>query len=82
MPAALITGASTGIGRELAFIAAESGYDLALVARTAEPLAAVAAEVTRKHSRKVSIFPVDLSEPNAAIELMDSVGKAASRLMC
>jgi short-subunit dehydrogenase len=76
MPAALITGASTGIGRELAFIAAENGYDLALVARTAAPLEAVAAEVTRKHSRKVSIFPADLSEPNAALALMDAVTKA------
>jgi hypothetical protein len=76
MPVALITGASTGIGRELAFIAAENGYDLALVARTAAPLEVVATEVTRKHARKVLIFPVDLSEPNAAIGLMDSIGKA------
>jgi short-subunit dehydrogenase len=66
MPAALITGASTGIGRELAYIAAENGYDVALVARTAEPLESVAADVERKTSRKAHIFSIDLSVPNAA----------------
>ncbi len=76
MPVALITGASTGIGRELAFIAAENGYDLALVARTQGPLETVAAEIERKTSRKVTLFPVDLSQPNAAQALMEAVGKA------
>ena len=76
MPVALITGASTGIGRELAFIAAENGYDLALVARTQGPLEAVAGEIERKTSRKVSLFPADLSQPNAAHALMDAVGTA------
>lgn len=76
MPAALVTGASTGIGRELAFIAAESGYDVALVARSAVSLQAVADEIGRKTSRKVDIFPLDLSEPNAAIALIDSTDKA------
>ncbi len=76
MPSALITGASVGIGRELAFIAAENGYDLALVARDAQALETVAAEVRRKTSRKVDLFPIDLSVPNAAHALMDSVNKA------
>ena len=76
MPTALVTGASTGIGRELAFIAAENGYDVALVARTAGPLDTVASEIQRKTSRKTHIFAVDLSTPNAAHALMDQVTAA------
>ncbi len=76
MPTALVTGASTGIGRELAFIAAANGYDLALVARSSAPLEAVAAEIKSKTSRKVDIFAVDLSVPNAAHTLMDAVTSA------
>jgi short-subunit dehydrogenase len=76
MPYALITGASTGIGYELAFIAAENGYDVALVARTAEPLQAVAAEIQRKTSRKAQVFPADLSVPNAAHTLMENLMNA------
>lgn len=74
--AALITGASVGIGRELAFIAAENGYDLVLVARSAEQLQTVADEIGRKFGRKVAVFPADLSEPNAAHTLFDAVSKA------
>jgi short-subunit dehydrogenase len=81
MPTALITGASTGIGREFAFIAAENGYDVALVARTAGPLQIVGAEIERKAAgRKAHIFPVDLSVPNASRALMDSVTSAGITL--
>jgi uncharacterized protein len=76
MPAVLITGASTGIGRELAYIAAENGYDVALVARTSEPLQTVAADVERKTSRKAHIFPIDLSEPNTARSLVAAIAQA------
>ena len=76
MPAALITGASTVIGRELAYIAAENDYDVALVARTSEPLESVAADVERKTSRNAHIFPIDLSVPNAARALIADVAQA------
>jgi hypothetical protein len=76
MPAALITGASTGIGRELTYIAAENGYDVALVARSAGPLEAVGLDVERKTSRKAYIFPADLSEPNAARSLIAEIAQA------
>jgi uncharacterized protein len=76
MPVALITGASTGIGRELAHIAAEDGYDVALVARAAGPLEAVAADIQRKTSRKAHIFPADLSHPGACHALIASAAQA------
>lgn len=76
MPVALITGASTGIGRELARIASENGYDVALVARTAGSLKAVAADIERKTSRKAHVFPIDLSQPDAARTLFADVAQA------
>jgi len=76
MPVALITGASTGIGRELAFIAAVDGYDVVLVARSAGSLEAVATDITRKTSRKTHVFPVDLAVPNAAKALFAQVEQA------
>lgn len=76
MPLALITGASTGIGRELANLAAADGYDVVLVARSAVALEAVAAEIAHKTSRKTHVVPVDLSEPNAARALFTQVGEA------
>jgi short-subunit dehydrogenase len=76
MPVALITGASTGIGRELALIAAADGYGVVLVARSVDGLNAVAADIERKTSRKTHVFPIDLSEPNASRALFAQVGQA------
>lgn len=63
---ALITGASGGIGLELAKIFAKEGYDLVLVARNKEKLCTIKSnlEVTYKH--QVYIYAKDLSEKNAA----------------
>ena len=44
-PVALITGASSGIGREMAKVFAANGYDLAVTARRASMLEAIAEEV-------------------------------------
>jgi len=76
MPVALITGATTGIGRELACIAAADGYDVVLAARTAASLETVAADIERRTSRKTHIFPIDLSEPDAARALFDDIARA------
>ena len=62
----LITGASTGIGYELAKLFAKDAYDLILVARGAEGLIKVADELTKEYSSTVVTIAQDLSQPGAA----------------
>ena len=73
---ALITGASSGIGRQLAAIHAERGGDLVIVARSAEKLNKVKDELESKHSVKVTVIPKDLSLPDSAQEVYDEVNAA------
>ncbi len=61
--AAAVTGAASGIGRALAIELAARGCDLALADRDEAGLAAVAAEIGKSSSRKVSVHRVDVSEP-------------------
>ncbi|HEY8321740.1 MAG TPA: SDR family oxidoreductase [Candidatus Baltobacteraceae bacterium] len=63
---ALITGASGGIGLEIARLFARDGYDLALVARSADKLEAVAAELRANPNIVVTVFAQDLSVAGAA----------------
>ncbi|MEQ9518325.1 MAG: SDR family oxidoreductase [Parvibaculum sp.] len=66
---ALITGASAGIGREIALVFAENGFDLVLVARRAERLQALAQEVRGKYGVHADICAMDLSDPAAPARL-------------
>ncbi|MFI5182551.1 MAG: SDR family NAD(P)-dependent oxidoreductase [Thermoanaerobaculia bacterium] len=63
---ALITGASSGIGADLARIFAREGHDLVLVARSRDRLDALAREVKEKYGATARVLPIDLSEPGAA----------------
>lgn len=73
MPAALITGASTGIGKEYAYLCAQEGYDVALVARGRDKLQALAADIHQKTGREAYVFARDLSQPDAATALFNDV---------
>src|SRR5690242_15076305 len=62
--AAAVTGAASGIGRALALELAARGADLALADRDEAGLAAVAAEIAKSGTRKVTVHRVDVGETN------------------
>ncbi|MCA1792738.1 MAG: SDR family NAD(P)-dependent oxidoreductase [Desulfobacteraceae bacterium] len=74
---ALITGASSGIGKDLAYIHAEHGGDLILVARREDRLTDIKKELEDKHSVDVSVIVKDLSRIEAAQEVYDKVKSAS-----
>jgi short-subunit dehydrogenase len=63
---ALVTGASGGIGLEIAKLLAQGGYDLALVARSQAKLESLAAELREKYGINVQVVACDLAQSNAA----------------
>lgn len=65
----LITGASAGIGLELAFRFAKEGHPLVLVSRSREKLSAAAAEIKKKCGVQPVLIPADLSRPGSAMLL-------------
>src|SRR6266849_3604472 len=73
---ALITGASFGIGLELARIFAREGYNLVLVARSADKLRQLASELEKPHATRSLILAVDLTEPGAPAYVLDQTTRA------
>jgi hypothetical protein len=71
--AVLITGGSSGIGRELARLFAADGVPLVLVARGAAELARTAAELTRTHQVEVTTIAADLSVPAEIERLVERI---------
>ena len=73
---ALITGASTGIGKELSRIHAEKGGDLVIVARGVDKLNQLKDELEEKHGVHVRVIAKDLSSPASAQEIFDEIAAA------
>ncbi len=73
---ALITGASGGIGKELARIHAGHGGDLIVIARSQDKLDQLKNELEEKHGIKVLSIVKDLAHPDALGEVFDEVEQA------
>src|SRR5271170_2823541 len=73
---ALITGASFGIGLELARIFAREGCNLVLVARSADKLRQLASELEKAHGTRSLILAADLTEPAAPAYVLDQTTRA------
>lgn len=70
---ALITGASSGIGRELAQLHAERGGDLVLVARSEDKLQQLAETLRSQHGATVTVIAKDLTQADAPQAIYDAV---------
>ncbi len=70
---ALITGASSGLGRELAIIHAKLGGNLVIVARREERLKTLANYLEKAYGTKVIVIKKDLSKPSAPKEVYDTI---------
>lgn len=83
-PFALVTGASSGIGREFARLFAEDGWNLVLTARDEERLEAVKVEAEERYGVRAIVLPMDLADPAAPAGIftaLDREGVAVSALV-
>lgn len=72
----LVTGASQGIGEGLAKAFAAEGCHLALVARSADKLEALAAGLRAAHGVRVDVLALDMTQAGAVEEIMAFAGDA------
>lgn len=79
---ALITGATSGIGKELAKCFVINGYNIIIVARDEKALRATADEFRKQYGAEIAIIQADLSIPGAAEKVYASLnGKALDVLV-
>jgi short-subunit dehydrogenase len=78
----VVTGASSGIGTELARGLARRGYPLLLTARRRERLAELSDELRAEHSAAVEVIPLDLGDGAARGQLIDRIGNASIAGLC
>lgn len=74
---AVVTGASSGIGREFALLLAGQGHDVVLVARDAKRLGSIARGIKELHGVRTLVVPIDLGRPGSAEELYDRCARHA-----
>ncbi|NET57008.1 MAG: SDR family oxidoreductase [Symploca sp. SIO2E6] len=77
---ALVTGASSGIGAELARLHAAKGGDLVLVARREDALNALKSELEKAHSITAKVITADLAQPDAAEKIFAATEAAGIQI--
>ena len=77
---ALVTGASGGIGEDLARLFAEDGHDLVLVARSRDRLARIGEELSAGHGVSARVIASDLARPESPREIYDELERAGVRV--
>lgn len=80
MPTALVTGASSGIGRELARSFARRGYDLVLTARSEVALLELAHEARESHRVRADVVPADLALREGPAALLNALSAGDHRI--
>lgn len=80
MATVLITGASSGIGLELARLFAHDGYDLVLVSRSLDKLDRLGAELAQRHGIRSHSVGVDLAAPDAPGAVVETLRQTAVRV--
>lgn len=78
--AALVTGASGGLGLEFARLAASDGYDVALVARNGDALRAVAADLESDYGIKTCVIVQDMAADDAVETVVAAADEAGLRI--
>lgn len=78
-PTALVTGASSGIGRSLALRFARGGFDVVLVARRQSSLESLAAEIHHL-GRAAHVHAADLAQPGGATDLHRRIEAVGTRV--
>jgi hypothetical protein len=77
---ALVTGSSSGIGREFCIRLAAAGLNVVMVARRKDRLEDLAKELAAQHGIKTLVLPMDLSVPNSATHIRAAVAKEGIRI--
>jgi len=72
-PTALVTGASSGIGLEMARVLADKAYSLILVARTEKALQELATELRQRGAPVVEVLAMDLAKVGAAKKISEQI---------
>lgn len=73
--AALITGASTGIGATYAERLAHRGHDLVIVARDVARLDALAERLRAETGQTVTVLPADLTDPDGLVRVIEAIAE-------
>jgi uncharacterized protein len=71
---ALVTGASSGLGSQFAWLFAGDGHDVVLVARRRDKLEGLASEITKKHGVRAVALAADLTDPASPERIATEIG--------